>query len=350
MSGKVLVAGGAGYIGSHVCKALASAGLVPVTYDNLSKGHQWAVRWGPLEIGDLADSARLVSVMQHHRPIAVMHFASLIEAGQSVVDPAPFYRNNVVNMLHLLQAMRRAQVDRIVFSSSAAIFGNPLSQPITEQHPVAPISPYGTTKAVCESMLRDFAAAYGVKSVSLRYFNAAGADPAGEIGEDHEPETHLIPLILETAAGRRPFVGIFGDRHPTSDGTCVRDYVHVSDLATAHLQALRRIESADRGADAYNLGNGNGFSVRQVVEAARRATMCEIPVRVLDARPGDPPCLVADSTRARKELGWLPRYRDLRMQIADAWHWTQSHRQLRPVGTEVAAVSAAPRRRAAAVS
>jgi UDP-arabinose 4-epimerase len=319
----VLVVGGAGYIGSHVCKALAASGMLPVTYDNLSRGHRWAVRWGPLEIGDLADPKGLEAVFRRHRPAAVMHFASFIEAGESVVDPAPFYVNNVANMLTLLQAMRRADVDRLVFSSSAAIFGAPRSVPITERHPVAPLSPYGRTKAFCESILRDFAAAYGMNSVSLRYFNAAGADPQGELGEAHSPETHLIPLVLEAAAGHRPYIGVFGDRYPTPDGTCVRDYIHVADLARAHVEALRRVETPDGGAYAYNLGNGRGFTVREVIDAARRVTRRTISAKVLDPRPGDPPCLVADSSLARAELGWKPVYSDLEVQVRHAWQWVQ---------------------------
>ena len=328
MRDTVLVIGGAGYIGSHVCKALAAAGVLPVTYDNLSRGHRWAVRWGPLEVGDLADSAALDAVFRRYRPTAVMHFASFIEAGESVADPAPFYANNVANMLPLLQAMRRARVDRIVFSSSAAIFGTPRTVPITENHPVGPISPYGSTKAICETMLRDFAAAYGIGSVSLRYFNAAGADPQGEIGEAHGPETHLIPLVLEVAAGRRPYIGVFGDRYRTRDGTCVRDYVHVADLAGAHLAALRRLDDGDGGAHAYNLGNGSGFTVREVIESARRVTARAIPVRLCDPRPGDPPSLVADASRARAELGWKPAFGDLDIQIAHAWQWFQRYRAL----------------------
>ena len=316
----ILVLGGAGYVGSHACKTLNEAGYLPVTYDDLSTGHRWAVQWGPLEVGDIAQPARLDDVFRRYRPAAVMHFASSIEAGESVVDPARFYANNVVNMLGVLQAMRRADVDRIVFSSSAAVYGTPQSVPITESHASVPVNPYGTTKSVCEMMLRDFGRAYRIRSVALRYFNAAGADPAGQIGEAHEPETHLIPLVLEAAAGRRPYVAVFGDDYKTSDGTCVRDFVHVSDLAMAHLRALRRL-AAIEGTEAYNLGNGRGYTVREVIATASRVTGSAIPVRIENRRVGDPPCLVADASRARADLDWTPAYGDVETQITHAWRW-----------------------------
>lgn len=318
----VLVCGGAGYVGSHACKALSAAGYLPITYDDLSTGHRWAVQWGPLEIGDLAQKDRLDDVFQRYRPAAVMHFASSIEAGKSVTDPAHFYENNVVKTFFLLEAMRRARVDRIVFSSSAAVYGVPSSVPISEAHEMAPVNPYGMTKKVCEAMLRDFAHAYKVRSVSLRYFNAAGADPAVQIGEAHEPETHLIPLVLEAAARRRSHIAVFGDAYPTPDGTCVRDYVHVSDLATAHQDALRFLSHAD-GAQVFNLGTGQGYSVREVITTVSRVTGRAIPVRNEAPRPGDPPSLVADPALARRELGWTPAYADLETQIAHAWRWYQ---------------------------
>lgn len=323
----ILVCGGAGYVGSHVCKRLSEAGYLPVTYDDLSRGHRWAVQWGPLEIGDLAQPGRLDEVFRRYRPAAVMHFASAIEAGESVVDPARFYGNNVVNTLALLQAMRRAAVDRIVFSSSAAVYGVPHSVPVTEAHGIAPVNPYGVTKSVCEAMLRDFARAYHIRSISLRYFNAAGADPTGQIGEAHEPETHLIPLVLEAAAGRRPHIAVFGNNYRTSDGTCVRDYVHVSDLAVAHQRALQKLAHMD-GAQAFNLGTGRGYTVREVIATASRAVGRAIPVRAEAPRPGDPPCLVADPALARSELDWAPAYADLETQIVHAWRWFRRYESM----------------------
>lgn len=323
MTPTVLVTGGAGYIGSHVCKALSASGYRPVSYDNLSNGHEWAVRWGPLERGDLADCVRLGEVLERHRPIAVMHFAALIEAGHSVVDPQRFYANNVVGLLSLLTGMRAHGIHRIVFSSTAAVYGTPERTPIDEGHPLAPINPYGATKMMCERLLADFATPYGIHSVALRYFNAAGADPDGELGEAHDPETHLIPLVLDVAAGRRSHITIFGDDYPTSDGTCTRDYIHVSDLAAAHVLALGRVREAG-GVDAFNLGNGRGFTVREVIEAARAVTGRAIHTRVAGRRAGDPPVLVADSSRARRVLGWRPVHAALERQIEHAWRWQES--------------------------
>jgi UDP-arabinose 4-epimerase len=316
----VLVTGGAGYIGSHVCKALAHAGYLPVAYDSLVHGHRWAVRWGPLEEGDVADGARLDEVMRRYRPTAVMHFAAFIAAGESVVEPEKYYRNNVGGLLGLLAGMRRAEVARIVFSSTAAIFGTPQRIPIDEEHPKSPINPYGTSKLTCELVLRDYAAAYGIQSIALRYFNAAGADPDGEIGEAHDPETHLIPIVLEAAAGLRPDVAVFGGNYETRDGTCMRDYIHVADLADAHLLAMRRLDTAP-AMESYNLGNGQGFTVHEVIEAARRVTGRRIPASVQDPRPGDPAILLADPRRAIRELGWRPRYGALETQMLHAWRW-----------------------------
>lgn len=319
----ILVTGGAGYIGSHVCKALASAGYLPVTYDSLVHGRRAAVRWGPFEEGDLADPGRLDAAIARHKPLAVMHFAAFIEAGESVLNPAKYYENNVVAILNLLAALRRAKIERIVFSSSAAVYGAPMRTPIDEDHPLAPINAYGASKLMCERILQDYADAYGLRAVSLRYFNAAGADPEGEIGETHDPETHLIPIVLEAAAGRRPFVSVYGDRYDTRDGTCVRDYVHVCDLADAHVLALRRLEYAS-GCRVYNLGQGRGFTVREVIETARRVTGRPIDVRVHGPRAGDPPVLLADAQRASNELVWRPVRGALEVQLADAWKWTQS--------------------------
>lgn len=331
MRAAILVTGGAGFVGSHACKALAAAGFLPVTYDNLSQGHRWAVRWGPLEIGDIENGDRLLQVMDRYRPIAVMHFAALTAAGESVTEPTKYYRNNVARFLVLLDAMRRRKIDRIVFSSTAAVYGIPERIPIGENHPLAPINPYGMGKLVGERILQDCAAAHGLRSIALRYFNAAGADPDGVIGESHEPETHLIPIVLAAAAGERPHVAVYGADYPTADGTCIRDYVHVSDLATAHVLALARLEGW-HGAEVFNLGNGHGFSVREVIAAAQRATAVQIPVKVEPRRAGDPPVLVADASRARTELGWRPVHSDLDSQIGSAWRWTQSWSRQQAVG------------------
>lgn len=319
---KLLVTGGAGYIGSHVCKAVAKAGFLPIAYDNLSAGHHWAVRWGPLECGDLIDSGRLDEVMRRYRPAAVIHLAGLIISSESVVDPAQYYDSNVAGSLCLLDSMRRNAVDRIVFSSSAAVYGEPETTPMAEDHPRRPLNPYGTSKQMIEQVLHDYARAYGLRSVSLRYFNAAGADADGEIGEAHHVETHLIPLVLDVAAGFRPFISIYGADYPTRDGTCVRDYVHVCDLATAHVMALRYLDHSV-GAHVFNLGNGHGATVREVIDLARSVTGCNIPVRVEGRRPGDPAVLLADPTRARQVLGWKPSLSSLDAMISSAWNWHQ---------------------------
>jgi UDP-arabinose 4-epimerase len=316
----VLVTGGAGYIGSHVCRALRQAGYLPVTYDDLSGGHRWAVRWGPFEFGALADGARLDGAMLRHRPVAVVHMAGLIAAGESVVDPASFYDINVAGTLTLLAAMRRHRIARIVFSSSAAVYGEPRLPALTEEHPTAPINPYGAGKLVCERILQDFVAAYGLRALSLRYFNAVGADPDGQIGEAHPRETHLIPLILAAAAGGRPSIAIHGVDYPTPDGTCIRDYIHVCDLAAAHVQGLEFLEARD-GNHIFNLGNGAGASVRKVIAAARRVTERPIRVEIKPRRPGDPAVLVAEASKARQVLGWRPLYLDLETQIETAWRW-----------------------------
>jgi len=322
----VLVTGGAGYVGSHVCKALARAGYLPVVYDNLSRGHAWAVKWGPLERGDLMNAARLSAVLRKHRPLAVLHFAALAYVGESVADPLRYYRNNVGGTINLLQAMRETAVSRIVFSSTCAVYGAPIVVPIPENHPQAPLNPYGHSKRMIEQMLADAAAAHGLNSVSLRYFNAAGADPDGDVGEDHYPETHLIPLALEAAAGLRPRLVIHGTDYATRDGTCIRDYVHVADLADAHVLALRYF-ARKPGAAAFNLGNGGGFTVREVIAAAERVAGRKIPLRAGPRRPGDPPALVANAAAARRKLGWNPRYRELEAIIATAWRWLQSRKR-----------------------
>lgn len=323
MSGeKILVTGGAGYIGSITCKVLHQAGYVPVTFDNLVYGHEEFVKWGLFEKGDITDSVRLQEVLRHHKPEAVVHFAAYAYVGESVSDPAKYYRNNVVGSLSLLEAMAREGVRRLVFSSSCAVYGSPRVQPIPEAHPLNPENPYGQTKAVVEAMLRDFDRAYGLKSISLRYFNAAGADPDLEVGEDHSPETHLIPLVLDVAAGRRKAITIFGNDYATHDGTCVRDYIHVTDLARAHVLALGALM---KGAEtkSYNLGTGKGHSVDEVIQAARETTRhlinCEIGAR----RPGDPAVLVADASAAMRELSWTPAFPKIEDILRHAWYWHQ---------------------------
>jgi UDP-arabinose 4-epimerase len=305
---------------------LARTGFLPVVYDNLDRGRAWAVKWGPLERGDLMNVSRLEAVMRKHRPLAIFHFAALAYVGESVVDPQRYYRNNVGGTINLLQAMRAAAVRKLVFSSTCAVYGAPGKIPIPENHPQAPLNPYGHSKRMVEQMLADAAVAYGLRSVSLRYFNAAGADPQAEIGEDHDPETHLIPLALEAAAGVRTRLTIHGTDYPTRDGTCIRDYVHVADLADAHVLALRHL-ARNPGASAFNLGNGGGFTVREVIAAAERVTGRKILVREGPRRPGDPPALVGNASTARRKLGWKPRYRDLEAIIDTAWRWRQSGRR-----------------------
>lgn len=318
---KVLVTGGAGYIGSHACKALALSGHEPIAYDNLVYGHRWAVRWGPLVEGELADATALDAAFRSHKPDAVMHFAAYAYVGESVADPIKYYRNNVAGSLALLDACHRHGVDKLVFSSTCATYGVPHQIPITESHPQAPINPYGASKLMVERMLADCGTAHGLRSIALRYFNAAGADPDGEIGEAHDPETHLIPLVLEAAAGKRPHIQIFGTDYDTPDGSCIRDYIHVSDLADAHVQALRHLVDSAPGMQAFNLGNGTGFSVREVIAAAERVTGRSIPVVEGPRRPGDPPALVGDPTHARAELGWQPKLDELDTIVATAWEW-----------------------------
>lgn len=316
----VLVTGGAGYVGSHACKRLAAAGWLPVAYDDLSRGRRAAVRWGPLVEADLADRRRLAAAFQEHRPTAVMHFAGRIEVGESMRDPQTYYRSNVVNTLNLLEAMLAAGVKRIVFSSTCAVYGEPDEVPITEAAAQRPVSAYGETKLAVERALRWYGAAYGLRSVSLRYFNAAGADAGGEIGEAHDPETHLIPLVLQVALGRRPRIDVFGTDYPTPDGTAVRDYIHVSDLAEAHALALDYLEGGGE-TSALNLGVGVGHSVRAVIDTAERISGRPIARRAAPRRAGDPPVLVADPTRARATLGWTPRCSDLDVIVGTAWRW-----------------------------
>jgi UDP-glucose 4-epimerase len=317
---RLLVVGGAGYIGSHMLKALHLAGHDMVVLDNLSTGWRDAVCYGSLIEGDAADIDLLKRLFQSYRFDAVMHFASSIQVGESVVMPARYYRNNFSATLVLLDAMVEAGVGKFIFSSTAAIFGEPQYVPIDEGHPKAPMNPYGRSKWMVEQMLEDYGRAYGLRHVALRYFNAAGADPEGELGERHQPETHLIPLVLEAAAGNRQSITVFGEDYDTPDGTCIRDYVHVADLCAAHLQAVDYLAAGGQSA-VFNLGNGGGHSVREVIDTARRVTQRAIRVDVKARREGDPARLVADATLARKVLGWAPRYGDLATIITHAWQW-----------------------------
>ena len=322
---KILVVGGAGYIGSQMVKLLGERGCVVTTLDDLSSGHRDAVLTGDLVQGDMADTELLRSLFARRKYDAVMHFASFIEVGESVREPAKYYRNNVANTLTLLSAMREAGVDRFIFSSTAAIFGTPQYVPIDERHPRAPINPYGRTKNMVEDVLGDYERAYGLRSVCLRYFNAAGADPEGKLGERHEPESHLIPLALQAASGRRAGLSVYGTDYDTPDGTCIRDYVHVSDLCEAHWLALESLR-AGAGSQAYNLGNGNGFSVLEVIETAKKVTGVDFAVKHEARRAGDPPRLVADSSAIKAKLGWSPRYADLDTIIAHAWAFERSRK------------------------
>ncbi|PWR03668.1 UDP-glucose 4-epimerase GalE [Meridianimarinicoccus roseus] len=323
MKRSVLVVGGAGYIGSHMVRLLIDSGHEVVVLDNLSQGHRAAIGDAELVVGDLMNTADLAAVFAGRRIDAVIHFAALIAVGESVVDPGAYYRNNVTGTLNLLDAMRNAGVDKLVFSSTAAVFGNPRTERLSEDHPLAPINPYGWSKRMIEQVLADMARAWGLNSVALRYFNAAGAHRSGQIGEAHTPETHLIPVVLLAALGLRNGLQLFGDDYDTPDGTCVRDYVHVCDLAMAHLKALEFMHRAP-GAHAFNLGNGSGFSNREVVKVARSVTGRPIPVEIVPRRQGDPARLVADGRRARDILGWRPEYPELGSIIESAWAWHQS--------------------------
>lgn len=318
----VLVVGGAGYIGSHMVKLLGRQGVRVVTLDNLSAGHRDAVLYGELVEGNLGDAALLDDLFSRVRFDAVMHFASWIQVGESVREPSKYYHNNVSNTLVLLDAMRRAGVNRFVFSSTAATFGEPQYVPIDEAHPQNPINPYGRTKLVVEQILADYEKAYGLKSITFRYFNAAGADPDVQLGERHEPETHLIPLVIQAASGRRPHISVFGRDYDTPDGTCIRDYVHVADLCQAHWLAVLSLVNGG-GSHSFNLGNGNGFSVQQVIDSVAEVTGRPIPVVDGPRRAGDPARLVADARAAKQVLGWNPQYTDLQTIIAHAWAWEQ---------------------------
>lgn len=320
---RILVVGGAGYIGSHAVRCFEEHGHAVIVYDNLSLGHREAVRPEQLIVGDLRDTSRLTDTLRTHQPDAVVHFAAFTAVGESVRDPARYYANNVAGSLALLDAMRAAHVSRIVFSSTAATYGTPRTVPIPETEPTHPESPYGRSKLMVEQILQDHAHAYGLRPAILRYFNAAGADPSGTLGEDHTPETHLIPLVLQVALGQREAIEIFGDDYPTPDGTCLRDYIHVGDLATAHLRAL---EALDRHPTLLcNLGTGSGHSVAEVVAAAEEVTGQRIRTRLASRRPGDVAELVAAADRARTLLGWAPEYTSLTSIIETAWNWHRRH-------------------------
>ncbi len=320
----VLVTGGAGYIGSHTVWELKDAGYDVVVYDNLSRGHIEAIDGFTFVEGNILDYQLLVRVMREHNISAVVHFAAESQVGESMENPQKYYQTNVVGTLSLLKAMKDAGVNTMVFSSTAAIYGEPEEIPITEDLPKNPTNVYGRTKFMIEQILQDFDASYGIKSVCLRYFNAAGAHPSGKIGEDHTPETHLIPIIMQVILGKRPHLYVFGKDYPTHDGTCIRDYIHVCDLATAHVLALRKLQE-DKRSDFFNLGNGRGFSVKEVIDTVEKVTGKKVPVVDAPRRKGDPAVLVASSEKIRKILGWQPKYPSLESIIETAWKWHKTH-------------------------
>ena len=316
----ILITGGAGYVGSHANKLLHQHGYETVVFDNLSFGHRAFVKWGEFVLGDLAEVDLIRRCFATYPIEAVMHFGGFAYVGESVTDPSKYYQNNVVNTLKLLDVMREFRVNHIIFSSSCATYGNPERIPLTEDHPQRPVNPYGKTKLMVEEILEDFDKAYGIRHVNLRYFNAAGADPDGEIGERHDPETHIIPLVLDAALGKREDVRIFGTDYDTPDGTCIRDYIHVTDLADAHLRALTYLTNGG-GSDAFNLGNGKGFSVREVINTAEDITGRKINAIPWHRREGDPPVLIGSSDKAKSILKWAPKYDRLPTIIETAWNW-----------------------------
>lgn len=320
MNKRLLVVGGCGYIGSHMVKCLLEAGHQVVVLDDLSTGFPDSLLGGELVVGNCGDREVLDDLFSAHVFDGVLHFASFIQVGESVVEPVKYYQNNVANALTLIEAMKDHDVKVLIFSSTAAVFGEPARIPIDEAHPCTPINPYGMSKFMVERMLRDFDQAYGLRSVALRYFNAAGADPESRIGERHNPETHLIPLALQAALGYRPALRLFGRDYPTPDGTCIRDYIHVDDLADAHLRALEYLWNGGKS-DAFNLGNGEGFSVQEVIDTVEQVTGISVPVEEGPRRAGDPARLVADSAKAREVLGWMPRFPSLETIVRDAYHW-----------------------------
>lgn len=326
MSKNILVAGGAGYIGSHMVLFLLEKGYNPIVYDNLSEGHKEAVLGGTFIEGDLADTKKLHEVFNNFDISGVMHFAAHCYVGESVTEPRKYYQNNVFNTYNLLNTMLEHKIDKFIFSSTCATYGNPIKLPLTEDHPQNPINPYGNTKLVVEKILSDYSKAYNLNSISLRYFNASGAEPEGRIGEAHDPETHLIPNVLDAALGLKE-LKIFGSDYETPDGTCVRDYIHVTDLAQAHWLALEKLLSGYKS-DFFNLGNGEGYSNKQVIETAEKVTGKKIKVEMADRRPGDPPTLVGSSEKAKNILGWKPEYDSLEKILQTAWKW---HLKLRNI-------------------
>lgn len=317
---EILVVGGAGYIGSHMCKYLHGKGLKPVVLDNLSLGHKESVKWGPLYVGELDDQKLLTDIFTRHDIQAVMHFAAFCYVGESVTAPLKYYQNNVAATLGLLTSMLGHGIDKMIFSSSCATYGEPESLPISEGQSQQPINPYGRTKLMMENILDDLDSANGLKSVCLRYFNAAGADPEGELGEDHDPETHLIPLVLNAALGRLKELTVFGKDYPTEDGTCVRDYIHINDLAQAHYLALQHLLDGGKS-EKYNLGNGSGYSILDVIHTASLLSGKEIQYTFADRRPGDPAVLVGSAEKVTRELGWNPEFNTLETILQTAWNW-----------------------------
>jgi len=323
MTDTVLVTGGAGYIGSHTCKALSALGYLPVTLDSLIYGHTWAVKWGPLITGDITDSLVLDQVFSKYRPKAVIHFAAFAYVGESVDHPAKYYQNNVIGSIAILDAMRRHGCRNIIFSSSCATYGIPRQIPIPENHPQFPINPYGRSKLMMEQIIQDYGSAYGFSYVILRYFNAAGADPGGQIGEDHDPEPHLIPILLQTVLEQRSHTDVYGTDYDTPDGTAIRDYIHVTDLARAHVMALKYLAESRQNL-CINLGTGRGYSIMEVIRAVQQVTGKSVTYRTVGRRPGDPPILVAKPEYAYSMLGWKPDFCEINATIATAWNWHQS--------------------------
>ncbi len=321
---RILVTGGAGYVGSHTVKELLARDHYPIVYDNLSQGHKEAVLSGELIVGDLANQEELRKCFDKYKIEVVIHFAASCYVAESVKNPAWYYENNVVNGLNLLKVMLEFGVKKIVFSSSCAVYGIPAKISIPESHPLNPINPYGMTKLIFEKILKDYEGAYKMKYISLRYFNAAGADESGKIGEDHNPETHLIPLVLQTALGQKKNIEIFGTDYNTPDKTCIRDYIHVSDLARAHILALEKL-TKEESSDIFNLGLGKGYSVREVIETARKITKKPIKIVETGRRAGDLPQLVADASKAERELNWKPKYTKLENIIQTAWRWHKNN-------------------------